>query len=152
MPAPFVLPQLTGWNRRRHRLPDVQRAFPSCVSAQPGFVRRLRRDLPRALALRMLLILALALVQTGALMHVIGHAGTAATGGTTLAAGDGDDSERAPFCHDCLALGGIDLSLASSAGPSGDAGAACSPPDGGNAITIRSDRLPPRCRAPPRTA
>lgn len=101
----------------------------------------------------MLLILALALVQTGALMHAIGHAGAASSAGTTLdaAAGD-DDSDWGPFCHDCLALGGIDLPLASSAGPSDDAGAACSTPDGGDAVALRSDRLAPRCRAPPRTA
>lgn len=101
----------------------------------------------------MLLILALALVQTGALMHAIGHA-AAPSGGTTLAtsSGDGDDRDLGLFCHDCLALGGIDLPLAGTAGPSGDPGAAFSRPNGGDAVDRRSDPLPPRCRAPPRTA
>ncbi len=105
----------------------------------------------RVVALRSLLAVALVLVQLGALTHLVGHAGAAATPLPVDASDDDRDTERLPaLCLDCAALAGLDLPLGDSGAPHfGDAASSITPiftP----ARRTSTDAPAPRCRAPPR--
>jgi hypothetical protein len=102
-----------------------------------------------------LLAVVLALVQTGALTHLIGHAAAAPQAQTSVplqADGEGGGTDLPGYCVECIALGGLDLPLA---------GSACTPlppsrsdhrPDFLAGATALAAPLPPRCRAPPTRA
>lgn len=141
MPTPFSL------SPARHPSPASGRTR---GNAAAGAIRRRGAFTAGAhrLAPRVLLALALLVVQLGALTHLIGHAGAAPE--RIGHAASGHEGERLPDpCLQCLALAGLDLPLA-------DATPSCVRADVRFDHARHLDRAPapierrtPRCRAPP---
>lgn len=126
---------------QRDRLPAMLRALAAVLRA---------RLVPAAL-----LAIVLALVQTGALTHLIGHAAAAPQAQTSVplqADGDGGGNDLPGYCVECIALGGLDLPLAGSACTPQPAARSDHRPDFLAAARALVVPLSPRCRAPPTRA
>lgn len=135
--------------RRRLRPPHL---WPCIPSGRRSFAAACRGGGVRTrIAGTGLLILALMVVQTGMLMHVIGHTHDvphARTGHgqlTELGGSTGTDGD----CLECVALCGLDcpLTVTATVKPAAQPDSACIASCAGNIVV--GGTLRPRCRAPP---